>query len=334
MLSLLGLAAYSVGLPQQRRRRRRTKRQFRLYILEYHNVTDARTEPEGTISKERFRRHLRYLARHYEILSLPEAVDRPLTTDVLAITFDDGYRENFEVAWPLLRESGLPASFFVTTGFVDGNGLWFDFARRALETARAQALALPSSARARLTELLPNWLADSLETPIRELKYMPGDRRQRVLDCLESLDLSLPPAAQPVEWSQLRLMASEGADIGGHTHSHPILSTLDDEAQQQEIMKSRDRIATELGAPPTTFAYPNGNARDFNTTSMRLLEELGFKAACASHRGANAPPYRRFALSRIGIGSDSLPVVALRMSGLLYRRPLPRAGDLEWATHA
>ena len=131
------------------RRQRRQRDDFRVFILEYHEVTDGSNETEGVISARRFRQHLRYLKRHFRLASLHDAVSllaesRALREDLVVVTFDDGYASNYECAWRVLREEQIPAAVFVTTGFLDGHDLWFDLARRGFETARYNGTRLPA----------------------------------------------------------------------------------------------------------------------------------------------------------------------------------------------
>ena len=125
-------AAASVGGVLERRRRRRVRKEGgRVHILEYHDVSSGGAEPEGTISAQRFGSHLDAVGRRRKIVPLTEAVGRlasgeRLDEDLVAVTFDDGYLENYTSAWPELRSRQLSGAIFLTTGFLDGQDLWFD----------------------------------------------------------------------------------------------------------------------------------------------------------------------------------------------------------------
>jgi peptidoglycan/xylan/chitin deacetylase (PgdA/CDA1 family) len=247
----------------------------------------------------------------------------------VAITFDDGYAGNFEAAWPVLRDEGVPAAIFLATGFLDGDALWFDLARRALAAAWQAGAALAPLARRALQAVYGDWPparrrggrgpvpAVPLEAALERLKRLPPVERQRLLDELLAAGLRLAPAARPLTWDQVRTLAAEGVEIGCHTVSHPILAQLDSRCQAAEITASRDRIHAETGSRPALFAYPNGAAGDFDASTVAALRQAGFTAACTTLRGGNRPGCDPWRLRRIGVGRDSGQVLAARLSGLL-----------------
>ena len=121
---------------------------------------------------------------------------------------------------------------------------------------------------------------------------------------------------EALKWEQVRALAAGGVEIGCHTVSHPILSSLSAIRQREEIAGARDRIAEKTGLRPTLFAYPNGSERDFDERTIAILRAEGFTAACTTSRGPNrrgADPYR---LKRISVGSDTPAVLTARLSGL------------------
>jgi peptidoglycan/xylan/chitin deacetylase (PgdA/CDA1 family) len=336
---LLGasLAAAATGVEPALRRRRRKRGEPRVFVLAYHDVSAPEAafaagldpevlypdpaEPEGVIAGGRLQRQLRYLKRHYRFASLSEAVAllaRPgaLREDLVVVTFDDGYAGNFEAAWPVLREEGVPATIFVTTGFLDGEGLWFDFARRALVAALAAGRRLPARPRRALAAALGRWpgRARRAEWAVERLKRLPPAARQRLLDELADADLPLGPPARPLTWKQVRTLAATGIEIGSHTVTHPILAQLTPAQQAAEIGLARDRIRQETGEPPKAFAYPNGGARDFNAATRAALRAAGCAAACTTLRGGNRPGCDPLRLRRIGVGRDPGFVLAARLS--------------------
>ncbi len=317
----VSLLATASGLTGLRRRRRHQQGDFRLFVLEYHDVTADGAEKEGTVTAERFGRHLRHLRRRFEIDTLASAIERleapGLDGDLLAITFDDGYVDNYRAALPVLRAEGLSATVYLTTGFLDGTELWVDFARRALAVVRKSSPELATTAEESLRAALGNWPpTESVDRMVRRLKYLPPLERDRALEALRSAGMELAPAARPLSWQQAREMAAEGIELGAHTVTHPILSTLEPAAQEEEIRGSRRRIAEQTGIEPTTFAYPNGSTRDYDRHTVGIAGRIGFRAACTTRRGSNRPGCRRLELKRIGIGSDPLFVLEARLAGL------------------
>ncbi|MEM8932834.1 MAG: polysaccharide deacetylase family protein, partial [Acidobacteriota bacterium] len=300
------LAAWS-GLLAVHRWWRRRRGDFRVFGLEYHGV--AAHEAEGSISAERFRRHIRWLKRRGFVFDTVAGAARRLVAgdldaDIVFLSFDDGYEDNVSAAFPVLRAENVPASIYLTTGFLDGEPLWFDVARRALDAARRDASTTPADVAERLTDGLGAWPPTESTNPlVRRLKDMPAGERLALVDALRSADLDLPPAARPMSWEQARMLRDAGIELGAHTMTHPILSKLDADAQEAEIRGSRDRLVEELGEPPTTFAVPNGSARDYDEHTLDLLKRLGFEASCTTRRGSNAPGDDPFELKRLGIGA-------------------------------
>ncbi len=326
-LALGAAAAGASGVTAWRRRRRRDPRVF---VLEYHDVgAHGAGEREGRISAARLRRHVRQLARRCRIVPLAEAAallaaPGALAENLAVLTFDDGYAGNFEAAWPVLREEGVPATIFLATGFLDGGELWFDLARRALAAALAMERrggALAPALRAKLSLALGGWpparpRRGAAEDLVERLKRLPAAARGELVDLLRGAGLALPPPARPLSWAQARWLREGGIELGCHTVSHPILSALPRREQEEEIRRSRERVRQETGVAPVAFAYPNGSRRDFTPETRELVRAAGFTVACTSVRGSNPAGCDLLALRRIGVGRDPGPVLAARLSGL------------------
>jgi peptidoglycan/xylan/chitin deacetylase (PgdA/CDA1 family) len=300
------------------RRRRARRGDHRVFVREYHDVCGDGREPEGSVSAARFRRHVRFLARRFRVVSLGEAVARlaapdPLDEDLVVITLDDGYAGNHAHAWPVLREAGVPAAVFVTTGFLDGGELWFDVAERCLAQARADGVRDPE-----LRAAIARWRTPGAREAVwRWLKGLGRPRRDAVLAELRAASPPVGAAARPLTWAQVRELHAAGIEIGCHTVSHPILATLPPDEQAAEIAGARDRLTAETGAAPTLFAYPNGAASDFTDDTVRLVRDAGFTAACTTVRASNRRGADLFRLGRLGVGAEPCVVLAARLAGLL-----------------
>jgi peptidoglycan/xylan/chitin deacetylase (PgdA/CDA1 family) len=335
-VSALSLLLRTAGVPALLRRRRHRRGDFRVFILEYHDLCGGAGEREGVVSDRRFERHLRHLRRRHRFATVADAADllrRPegLDGDVVVVTFDDGYVGNHRFAWPVLRDLGLPAAIYLTAGFLDGDELWFDIARRGFQalcrSSHGDAAAvLAAPARDVLREVLGEWPPSSPGGAVERLKYAdPADRR-RAVEALRDLRLPTSPPAQPMSWNQARELRDGGIELGAHTVTHPILSKLPADEQEGEMARSRERIGEELGELPRTFAYPNGGARDFDEITVEAARRAGFDAACTTLRGSNRPGCEPLTLRRIGVGSDSIALLEVRLAGLLdegIRRWLP-----------
>jgi peptidoglycan/xylan/chitin deacetylase (PgdA/CDA1 family) len=305
------------------RRRRARRGDHRVFILEYHDVCGDGAEPEGSVAAARFRRHLRFLKRRFRLVPLGEAAARlaerrPLGEDLAVVTLDDGYAGSWEHAWPVLRDEGVPAAVFVTTGFLDGAELWFDAAERSLARAAAardgeRAVADPELARA-----IRRWRRPAERERVwRWLKSLERRRREAVLAELRAAFPPAAPAARPLPWARVRDLLAAGVEIGCHTVTHPILAALPAAEQEAEVAGARDRIAAETGVVPRLFAYPNGAAADFTDETVRIVREAGFLAACTTVRASNRPGCDLLRLGRIGVGAEPCVVLAARLAGVL-----------------
>ena len=266
-----------------------------LSILIYHRVL-ARPDPlfPGEVDAALFERQLRLIKRFYTPLPLGEAIHRlqdgSLPARAACITFDDGYADNAQVALPLLQRHGLHATFFIATGYLDGGQMWNDTVIDAVRQAPAPVLDL----RALGLDCLPVAnLAQrqaAIATVLGQLKYLPFDRRQQLAMQIRRQAGATAGAPAMLSTAQLRQLQAAGMELGAHTLSHPILSTLPDHAARLDIANGKHRLEALIQAPVTVFAYPNGKAgRDYGASHVAMVRSLGFTAAVATDWGVARP---------------------------------------------
>ncbi len=267
----------------------------RLKILLYHGVAPSSGHVfnyrRKFVAPASFEKQVEFLARNYTILPLDEAVhllyENKLPRHAVAITFDDGYRNNFEYAFPTLRTLGIPATIFLATDFVfDGKPLWVD----RLEYVMEHSDGTPADKRQR---------DDELRT---ELKTLPDDEKIRRLSEIETkYDASLHGDAEqyaPLTNEMIVEMSANLITFGAHTKSHPILGRLPFDAAASEILESRDIVKSHTSSVSTVFAYPNGQQEDWTPEIESLLAKNGFSGALTTVSGTNTPQTPRFALQR------------------------------------
>ncbi len=264
----------------------------RLTVLAYHRVLDL---PAAGFDADRsnvsatpaaFREQMDHVRARFDVIDVDRLLawlrgegalpDRPLL-----ITFDDGYRDNFEQAFPILREKRLPAVLFVTTGFVGSSRpFYWDRVAGAFErTRRASASVAGIGALA--------WGSErdrdrALRAVIGRLKRLPNEEKEHRVDALvDALDIEAAPGADSLSlsWDQVREMAANGISIGGHTHTHPILSRLPLDEARAEIATCIARLEAEVPRSVPVFAYTNGLEGDFGLEHERILAERGVRAA-------------------------------------------------------
>lgn len=284
----------------------------RLSVLIFHRVLPAADPlfPEE-IHASQFEALCGWLARWFQVLPLDQAVEKlaagTLPSRALSITFDDGYADNHDVALPILKRHGLPATIFIATGFLDGGRMWNDslveLVRRSPKESldlRGLDLSLAASGSGMLNLGSTQDRRQAINALISAIKYLPVQERVNLGERLaERAGVELPKDLMLTS-QQLVGLHRAGMQIGAHTVSHPILAVMDRDAQRAEIKAGKERLETLLDAPVTLFAYPNGKpGQDYNNESVELVRELGFKAAVstawgAARAGANLMELPRF----------------------------------------
>jgi peptidoglycan/xylan/chitin deacetylase (PgdA/CDA1 family) len=234
----------------------------------------------------------------------------------IAITFDDGYEDNYTDAYPILRELGLPATVFLTTGVIGtGESLWFDRVLDAFEGARRDRMTLPGEKDATDLREAPVRAAAAFRT-LQALMRLPDATRlttiDRIVHELDPVGGGRLPAM--LDWDQVRTMASGGISFGAHTVTHPILTRLPLMEAERELRASKQAIEQETGRPAELMAYPVGRRADYSPELTELAARLGFQAAFTTEAGANARGDNRLLLRRVKpLGSD-VPTFALGLA--------------------
>lgn len=266
-----------------------------LSILIYHRVL-ARPDPlfPGEVDAALFQRQLRLLQRFYTPLPLSDAVrrlqDGSLPTRAACITFDDGYADNAQVALPLLQHHGLHATFFIATGYLDGGQMWNDTVVEAVRQAAGPMLDLRVHGLGTFPVASLAQRQAAIATLLGQLKYQPfAQRQQLAMQIRRQAGATAGPAAM-LSTAQLRQLHAAGMELGAHTASHPILSTLAERAAQRDIAHGKQQLEALIQAPVSLFAYPNGKAgRDYGAPHVAMVKDLGFKAAVATDWGVARP---------------------------------------------
>ena len=279
----------------------------RFHIIPYHMVVDKPNGFYPEISIHDFERQVAQLYKNYNVISLDEIVERVTRRESLrrcvAITFDDGFRDNYEKAYPILKQYGVPATIFLTTGYIEGEkSPWFIKLRHIfMKTRRThfqfrmwnQAFSIPmrsSLERYEASEVVMKYLMNSTDVE----KYLVLERLSEELEANESMELS----NIMLNWEQIREMSKNGIDFGAHTVNHPVLTRVPISEAEEEIVKSKDTIEYKLGKPVTSFAYPFGNRTQYSVEFFEILEKYKFNCAVTAERGSNGYGTELFALNR------------------------------------
>lgn len=235
-----------------------------------------------------FERLLDFLKSNFDILTIAEYGRRIRHGDVparsLSITFDDGYADNFTEAFPLLRDHGLKATFFVSTGTLDGGRMWNDTIIEALRRLNANESSTLQDLLPQSNESLSSGRQLVLQV-INQCKYLDPRERQEIVDRL-ALEVDDLPSDLMMTSEQVEILHRDGMEIGGHTHTHPILTSLPDDEAEKDIREGKIRLEDITGSEVKSFAYPNGvYEKDYNHRHVELVRQIGFKAAVTTNWG-------------------------------------------------
>lgn len=276
----------------------------RLSILIFHRVlphTDVLFPDVPTA--ETFERQMRWIRDWFHVLPLADAVERlyagTIPSRALAVTFDDGYADNEELAAPILQRLGLSATFFVSTGFLGGECMWNDRVIESIRACRRERIDLRPHGLQEFALSSPALRRQAIETILKAIKHHEPSQRRATTDAI------VAAAGQPelprlmMRPDQVRSLRAMGMDVGGHTVTHPILTRLDAEGARREIAGGKRELESILGEPIALFAYPNGvPVQDYASEHVALARDCGFKAAVSTAWGAGSMRSDRFQLPR------------------------------------
>lgn len=263
----------------------------RLSILIYHRVLTQR-DPlfPGQADASMFDRQLRLLKRFFWVIPLLEATrrlrDGTLPPRAACITFDDGYADNAEVALPLLLQHGLPACFFITSGYLDGGQMWNDSIIEAVRNAPGDMLDLSgfNLDQAYFPIGTPKLRRQAIAALLANIKYLPFEQRETIAAKLRGK--MEKPTELMMKSHHVAMLHRVGMEIGAHTASHPILTTLSERAACANVAEGKRHLESIIKKSVNLFAYPNGiHGLDYGERDVGIVKMLGFKAAVATNWG-------------------------------------------------
>jgi len=294
------------------------RRGFR--VLMYHHVLAEEDRFLPGISRKIFSRQINYLRRAYRIMDLGEMVKllragRSLPARSLALTFDDGYEDFYDQAFPLLKSLRIPATVFVAAGFIDTDLVpWTDELRTLFRKTAQRSLEIEDGDRKRYAWSDDDGKLRALRRVKERLKALPEGERITLYREIKSR-LKAEPGGETriLSRHQIREMAESGISFGGHTLNHVILTRVSPEEARGEITRSKSVLEEITGKPVEGFCYPNGEAGDFNEEIKGLVRGAGYSYACATLEGINSVETDLFELRRMWTSEDSLPLFAARL---------------------
>lgn len=316
-------AARGLGVLRQFERRMRSG----LTVLTYHRVLPAAEcvdypFPSLVMPAEHFAAQVAWIAAHARAVTVSEGLAQSAPTTgraPIALTFDDGYRDNARIVAPILERHGLRATFFVTSDFVEqGVPLWFDRGAVLVRAASGEQLASAAAeVGAELPQLPPDG-AGRVRTVIEALKDWQGERRGAFLTALEERVEVVPDSERfaPMTPEEVRALARAGHEIGSHSASHPILTRVDEACLDSELVASRERLAAWTDEPVTGFCYPNGT---YDTRVVEAVRRAGYAYACTTQTPGPEPARDPLRLPRHDVTPDRVTRPGGRFDLVAYR---------------
>ncbi len=296
----------------------RARRALAFPVLAFHRVNDDGDPFLPAVPTAVFEARIAHLARHYQALPVEDLAERVGTgripRNAVALTFDDGYRDNLTHAAPILARYGVRATIFLTTGLIGtGEIPWFDRLAVALRESPRPRLELGPGASLALGSRGERLAA--LALALDHLKRLPDTERRRTLDrLLAQLDApSAETKSEMLSWDDVHALRGLGFSVGAHTISHPILSRCTPEQAWEEIHGSKLAVERAIGARVRGFAYPNGGADDYTDAVAGLVRAAGFTCAVTTRRGLNSGETPPFELRRGGPWEHHLPTFTLKL---------------------
>jgi peptidoglycan/xylan/chitin deacetylase (PgdA/CDA1 family) len=290
----------------------------RRFIIAYHRVLPEGSEdlsfvqPGMYVTGATFGMHIRHLLAHYDVVPLEDLISRQ-EGHACAITFDDGWRDNYVTAFPILRAYGVPATIFLATNRVGAERWpWPDricfYIHRAsparFTEAFESAWQRETGESARMVVRSSDAFATA-EVVLRWLKHLEHSVLQRFVtridDSFKDLNAALHSQRPWLKWEEALEMGSHGISFGSHTENHVILTNVPPAEARAEIVNSGTVLAARLGKPTTAFCYPNGS---YSPEVVRMVADAGYRCAVTTTSGPLESSAGPFELRRIMLHND------------------------------
>jgi peptidoglycan/xylan/chitin deacetylase (PgdA/CDA1 family) len=298
-----------------------------LLILNYHRIANEGDDPydPGLIeaSPDQFDEQMRILKKHYalaELAEVQELVDHPerIRHCRVLVTLDDGYRDNHDVAFSILRSHGIKATFFLATGFVGTNRVpWWDQLAYLVRRTEKRTLRLhyPRELSFEIDETSRLAVLEAVLSLYKSEKT--ADPERFLCGVEEACGVTRPREAPErlfMTWEEARNLVKGGMSIGSHTHDHELLAKLRPEEQLRQCQLSREIIAHELGLEVDAMAYPVGSISSFSDVTLRCLRETGYRTAFSYYGGINtsSKAIARYDVNRISVSAGPASRFRLR----------------------
>lgn len=284
-------------------------------------------QPGMFVTTASFEKQIIFLRDRFEVVFLEDLVDKALKGEnigeLCAITFDDGWRDNFTEAFPIMEKYRVPATIFLATGFVGTDRMFWpeeicSYLGRSMGDKSTFNSVPPSYIR--FSEEISRYRQSKRETffdrSIEILKGYSPDNREEILGYFRDMLKTDPMPRQMLNWDEAQEMHSSGlVRFGSHTVNHEMLDQIPLKKARDEISQSRKEIELRLGDTVRTFAYPNGNYSD---SIQMVLEESGFDAAVTTRKGFFDRNMSLMEIPRVAMHEDVSSTIPMFRSRILF----------------
>ena len=291
------------------------RRRF-ISIVFYHRFSD-RDEP-FKLRVDRFERQIRFFKKKYNLVSLNQYVKAldgkcGLPDNPLIVTIDDGYWDNYHIAFPILRNHNVPATIFLATDFVDKRAwLWSNKLEYILKNSKYERFSYQLNGKVLdlKVDSFEQWHASQLAI-FNALRQRADQEKDKILaDLAKHLRVTVPDGTQgdflPLSWEEVKTMHNSGIEFGSHSSSHAILSRVAPPDLPRELLGSKEKIEKAIQEPVISFCYPNGQPGDYSNFVKQELSKAGYQCAVTTIHGLNPPPPRSrpFELKRFSVSAE------------------------------
>jgi peptidoglycan/xylan/chitin deacetylase (PgdA/CDA1 family) len=306
-------------------------------ILCYHRVGTEGVPLFSRLEPRVFAAQMRFIKKHYRVVPLgqlcSELQEARLVKPTLAITFDDGYRDLYTHAFPVLQKYQIPATIYLIGRSMEtGEAPWYDRIFAALSAAEGPALEVHLGSPCRFTLSSPAARAAAAWEIVCYLRSIPDSERR--VWCAD-FEARVPVPERELQdrmlnWKQVREMQRGGVNFGAHTMTHPSVSRLSPSVMENEFKFSRQVLEQGLGGYVQDFAYPFGKPSDCGAVAEGYLLRSGYRSAVTTTAGTNTIGANLMALRRLQIGDDpSIPSFAFGIGRLFLEGELESSANTE-----
>ena len=282
----------------------------KLLVLTYHRVLETYDAIINEIDAVQFTQQMETLAEYFNVVSLAEGVERlrsgTLAAGSVCITFDDGYRDNFDVALPILNALNLPATFFVATGYLGNGMMWNDVIIESIRSTSLQHLDLSEFDLGKHAIASEDQRIQVVDMLLGCWKYQNVDQRDRLAKRVQELtEVDLRQRIMMTE-QEVMALANAGMEIGGHTVNHPILAVTEFSEAKRQIAECKHQLESLINKPVRFFAYPNGRVgKDYSQEHKNAVIDAGYLAALTTNDGYIGHNADLYELPRVSVNHTS-----------------------------